>query len=171
MFGISDFSAFVVAILLFLLIPGPGNLALITSTGKGGIRAGMAACAGVLAADQVLIWMAVAGVAALLASYPTAFHAMQWLGAAYLGWLGFRMLTAKPGDKPVLHIEPRHYFRQAPGSQWPTRGVQGLGVGGLAHIGKALHEGQRRHARQHMDAAQQQGRPLHADVDQQRDQG
>lgn len=113
MFGISDFSAFVVAILLFLLIPGPGNLALITSTGKGGIRAGMAACAGVLAADQVLIWMAVAGVAALLASYPTAFHAVQWLGAAYLGWLGFRMLTAKPGDKPVLHIEPRHYFRQA----------------------------------------------------------
>ncbi|WP_428148383.1 LysE family translocator [Delftia acidovorans] len=113
MFGISDFSAFVVAILLFLLIPGPGNLALITSTGKGGTRAGMAACAGVLAADQVLIWMAVAGVAALLASYPTAFHAVQWLGAAYLGWLGFRMLTAKPGNKPVLHIEPRHYFRQA----------------------------------------------------------
>ena len=113
MFGISDFSAFVVAILLFLLIPGPGNLALITSTGKGGILAGMAACAGVLAADQALIWMAVAGVAALLASYPTAFHAVQWLGAAYLGWLGFRMLTAKPGDKPVLHIEPRHYFRQA----------------------------------------------------------
>ncbi|MCG2606285.1 MAG: LysE family transporter [Achromobacter sp.] len=34
-------------------------------------------------------------------------------GAAYLGWLGFRMLTARPGDKPVLHIEPRHYFRQA----------------------------------------------------------
>ena len=97
----------------FLLIPGPGNLALITSTGKGGTRAGMAACAGVLAADQVLIWMAVAGVAALLASYPTAFHAVQWLGAAYLGWLGFRMLTAKPGNKPVLHIEPRHYFRQA----------------------------------------------------------
>ena len=113
MFGISDFSAFVVAILLFLLIPGPGNLALITSTGKGGIRAGMAACAGVLVADQVLIWMAVAGVAALLASYPAAFHAVQWLGAAYLGWLGFRMLTARPGDKPVLHIEPRHYFRQA----------------------------------------------------------
>ena len=45
--------------------------------------------------------------------YPAAFHAVQWLGAAYLGWLGFRMLTARPGDKPVLHIEPRHYFRQA----------------------------------------------------------
>lgn len=112
MFGISDFSAFAVAILLFLLIPGPGNLALITSTGKGGIRAGMAACAGVLAADQVLIWLAVAGVAALLASYPAAFHAVQWLGAVYLGWMGYKMLTARPGDAPVLRIEPRHYFRQ-----------------------------------------------------------
>ena len=38
---------------------------------------------------------------------------MQWLGAAYLAWLGFRMLTARPGDKPVLNILPRHYFRQA----------------------------------------------------------
>ena len=113
MFGISDFSAFVVAILLFLLIPGPGNLALITSTGKGGIRAGMAACAGVLAADQVLIWMAVAGVAAVLGAYPAAFAAVQWLGAAYLAWLGWKMLTAKPGDAPVLNIRPRQYFQQA----------------------------------------------------------
>lgn len=113
MFGISDFGAFAVAVVLFLLIPGPGNLALITSTGKGGIRAGMAACLGVIVADQALIWMAVAGVAALLSSYPAAFHAGQWLGAAYLAWLGWKMLTARPGSKPVLHIEPRHYFRQA----------------------------------------------------------
>src|SRR5260221_10038240 len=107
MFGISDFSAFVVAILLFLLIPGPGNLALITSTGKGGIRAGMAACAGVLAADQVLIWMAVAGVAALLASYPPALHAVPWPGAASPGSLGFRLLTAQPRDPPLPAIQPR----------------------------------------------------------------
>ena len=59
------------------------------------------------------MWMAVAGVAALLAAYPTAFSAVQWLGAAYLAWLGFRMLTAKPGAKPVLNIRPRQYFQQA----------------------------------------------------------
>ena len=112
MFGIADYGAFVAAIVLFLLIPGPGNLALITSTGKGGVRAGMAACMGVIAADQVLMWMAVAGVAGLLAAYPAAFHAVQWLGAVYLGWMGYKMLTAKPGDAPVLNIAPRHYFRQ-----------------------------------------------------------
>ncbi len=112
MFGIADYGAFVAAIILFLAIPGPGNLALITSTGKGGVRAGLAAGLGVIAADQVLMWAAVAGVAALLVAYPAAFHALQWLGAAYLAWLGFRMLTAKPGSAPVLRMEPRHYFRQ-----------------------------------------------------------
>jgi leucine efflux protein len=113
MFGVADYGAFVAAIIIFLLIPGPGNLALITSTSKGGIAGGLAATLGVIAGDQVLMWAAVAGVAALLVAYPTAFHAVQWLGAAYLAWLGLRMLLAKPGAKPVLNIEPRHYFKQA----------------------------------------------------------
>jgi threonine/homoserine/homoserine lactone efflux protein len=113
MFGVADYGAFVAAIILFLAIPGPGNLALITSTGKGGLRGGLAATLGVMAADQVLLWGAVAGIAALLVTYPAAFFAVQWLGAAYLAWLGFRMLLAKPGDQPVLNITAGHYFRQA----------------------------------------------------------
>ncbi|VTV12520.1 Leucine efflux protein [Variovorax sp. WDL1] len=113
MFGIADYGAFVVAIIIFLAIPGPGNLAIITSTGKGGIRGGLAAAFGLIAGDQILMWAAVAGVAALLTAYPPAFKAVQWLGAAYLAWLGFRMLIAKPGAAPVLNIRPRQYFRQA----------------------------------------------------------
>ena len=113
MFGIADYAAFVAAIVIFLAIPGPGNLALITSTSKGGVRGGVAATLGVIAGDQVLMWMAVAGVAALLTAWPPAFRAVQWVGAAYLAWLGAKMLLAKPGDAPVLNIQPRHYFRQA----------------------------------------------------------
>ena len=113
MFGVADYGAFVAAILVFLAIPGPGNLALITSTGKGGIRGGLGATLGIIAGDQVLMWAAVAGVATLLVTYPTAFSAVQWLGAAYLAWLGLKMVLAKPGSKPILHIEPRHYFKQA----------------------------------------------------------
>ena len=112
MFGISDYGAFAAAVTVFLLIPGQGNLALITSTGKGGWRAGVACCLGVMAADQVLMWLAVAGVAAVLAAYPAAFHAVQWVGAAYLAWLGYKLLTAKPGDAPAIEIQPRQYFRQ-----------------------------------------------------------
>ncbi|MBK6005556.1 LysE family transporter [Ramlibacter ginsenosidimutans] len=113
MFGVKDYGAFVVAILIFLAIPGPGNLALITSTGKGGIKGGLGATFGVIAGDQVLMWAAVAGVATLLVAYPAAFHAVQWAGAVYLAWLGARMLLAKPGSAPILHIEPHHYFKQA----------------------------------------------------------
>ena len=58
------------------------------------------------------MWAAVAGVAALLATHPWAFAAVQWLGAAYLAWLGWKMLTAAPGAPPVLHMQPRHYFKQ-----------------------------------------------------------
>jgi threonine/homoserine/homoserine lactone efflux protein len=113
MFGIADYGAFVAAIVLFLAIPGPGNLALITSTSKGGVRGGLAATLGVIAGDQMLMWLAVAGVATLLVTYPAAFYAVQWLGAVYLAWLGWKLLTAQPGDAPVLNIRPRQYFQQA----------------------------------------------------------
>ena len=113
MLGINDYGAFVAAVILFLMIPGPGNLALITSTGKGGIRGGLAATLGVILGDQVLMWLAVAGVAALLSASPAAFHAVQWLGAAYLAWLGGRMLFSRPGTAPVLDLKPRRFLRQA----------------------------------------------------------
>ena len=113
MFGVADYGAFVAAILIFLLIPGPGNLALITSTSKGHIQGGLASTCGVILGDQVLLWLAVAGVAALLGAYPTAFSAVQWLGAGYLAWLGCKMLLAKPGAAPILNIKPRHYLRQS----------------------------------------------------------
>jgi len=113
MLGVTDYGAFVAAVIVFLAIPGPGNLALITSTSKGGIRGGVAATLGVILGDQVLMWLAVAGVATLLTAYPAAFHAVQWMGAAYLAWLGGRMLLAKPGAAPILNIRPHHYLRQA----------------------------------------------------------
>ena len=113
MLGVADYGAFVVAVIVFLAIPGPGNLALITSTGKGGMRGGLAATLGLIVGDQVLIWLAVAGVAALLAASPWLFGGVQWLGAAYLAWLGWRMITAKAGDAPVLQMRAGHYFRQA----------------------------------------------------------
>jgi leucine efflux protein len=112
MLGVADYGAFVIAIIVFLAIPGPGNLALILSTSQGGVRAGVAAILGVIVADQVLLWMAVAGVSTLLAASPALFSVVQWLGAAYLAWLGLKMLWARPGSKPVLKILPRHYFRQ-----------------------------------------------------------
>jgi leucine efflux protein len=111
--GISDFGAYCAAILLFLALPGPGTFALLTSTAKGGLRGGAAATVGVILGDQVLLWLAVAGVAALLAANPLVFQAVQYAGAAYLAWIGLTLIFAKPGAASPIRIEPRQYARQA----------------------------------------------------------
>jgi threonine/homoserine/homoserine lactone efflux protein len=113
MFGITDYPAFVLAVIVFLAIPGPGNLALLTSTAKGGLRGGFAATLGVIAGDQVLMWAAVAGVAAVLATEPDLFQALQFVGAAYLSFVGYKMWTAQPGDEPIINITAGLYFRQS----------------------------------------------------------
>ena len=114
MFGIADYGAFCAAILLFLALPGPGTFALLTSTGQGGMRAGAAATAGVVIGDQALLWLAVGGVAAVLAAHPSWFKAVQYLGAAYLGWVGLKLLLARAAEAaPALRPQPDHYLRQA----------------------------------------------------------
>jgi threonine/homoserine/homoserine lactone efflux protein len=111
--GVADYWSFVIAVIVFLAIPGVGNLAIITSTGKGGVTGGLAATLGVIVGDQVLMWLAVAGVAAILAANPALFGMVQYAGAAYLAYLGVRMIFARPGDAPVLKMQPRRFFRQA----------------------------------------------------------
>lgn len=113
MLGIADYGAFCAATLVFLALPGPGTFALLTSTSKGGFRGGAAATLGVILGDQVLLWLAVAGVAALLAAHPLLFTAVQYAGAAYLAWIGFKLLFSKDGQASPIRIEPHHYARQA----------------------------------------------------------
>lgn len=112
MFGISDYGAFAAAFVLLLFLPGPGNLALISSASKGGLSGGLASVLGLLVGDQMLLWLAVAGVAALLQTLPLVFMVLQWLGAAYLMWLGYKMITAKAGEGPSIQITPGHYLRE-----------------------------------------------------------
>src|SRR5688572_28592845 len=59
------------------------------------------------------MWLAVAGVAALLTANAALFTLVQYAGAIYLAWIGVLMMRAKPGDAPVLDLEPRRFFRQA----------------------------------------------------------
>lgn len=113
MLGITDYGAFCATILLFLALPGPGTFTLLTSTAKGGFRAGAAATAGLIAGDQLLLWLAVAGVAALLAAHPNWFKAVQYAGAAYLAWVGLRLLLRIEGAAMPIRIESHHYARQA----------------------------------------------------------
>ena len=113
MLGIADYPAFVGAVIIFLAIPGPGNLALLTSTAMAGVRGGLMSGFGIIVGDQVLMWAAVAGLSALLMASPTWFGAVQWLGAIYLAYLGIKMVMAKPGDAPLLDMSSGRFFRQS----------------------------------------------------------
>ena len=112
MFGVTNYAAFVAAFVLLLFIPGPGNLALVSSAGAGGLRGGLASVFGLLLGDQILLWLAAAGAAAVLAANPTIFKGLQIAGAVYLACLGFKMLVAKRGDKLAIEIRAGRYFKQ-----------------------------------------------------------
>ena len=113
MLGITDYWAFVVAVLVFLALPGPGTFALLTSTGKGGFRAGAAATLGLIVGDQVLLWLAVLGVSAVLHAHPLLFKALQYAGAAYLVYVGLRLIFRRGAKAQPVRIQAGHYFRQA----------------------------------------------------------
>jgi threonine/homoserine/homoserine lactone efflux protein len=86
---------------------------LLTATAKGGKRGGYAALAGLVLGDQVLMWLAAAGVAALLAANPVVFKGVQYLGAAYLVWVGITLLSAKEGaGTGLIPMQAGHWFRQ-----------------------------------------------------------
>jgi len=112
MLGVTDYGAFVAAVLIFLMIPGPGTFCLLTSTAKGGFRAGAAATLGLVVGDQVLMWLAALGVAAILQAQPVLFKGLQYLGGAYLAWIGLKLLFRKDGEASPINIRPHHYARQ-----------------------------------------------------------
>ena len=114
MLGISDYWAFVATVLVFLMLPGPGTFAILTSAAKGGVRGGYAALVGLMIGDWLLMFAALVGVAALLASHPSLFRAVQYLGVAYLVWVGIQLLRASGQvDATPLAITPGKYVRQA----------------------------------------------------------
>ena len=76
------------------------------------MRGGVASVVGLILGDQILLWMTVAGVAALLQTYPHLFLALKWVGAAYLAWLGFKMVFSKSGEGPSIKITPGQYFKE-----------------------------------------------------------
>ena len=104
--GISDVWQLVVATMVFLMLPGPGTFCVLTCTARNGLRGGFASVAGLMLADGMLMFLAAAGVAALLKANPLAFRAMQFAGAAYLAWLGVKLLLA-PLGRAAVRLEQR----------------------------------------------------------------
>ncbi len=89
---------FIGAGILLNLTPGPDVLYIVSHALRSGARAGMVAALGITAGCFVHIFAAAVGVSALMAASATAFTVLKWVGAAYLVYVGVRMLTSKTQD-------------------------------------------------------------------------
>jgi threonine/homoserine/homoserine lactone efflux protein len=97
----STLALFAVAAVTLLVIPGPAVLYIVTRSVDQGRAAGLASVCGVHVGTLVHVAAAALGLSALLVSSATAYHAVRWLGAAYLIWLGLRRLLAHDEDVPA----------------------------------------------------------------------
>ena len=97
---------FTAAGLLLNLTPGPDVLYIVTNALRSGARAGVVAAFGITAGCFVHIFAAAVGVSALMAASNLAFTALKWAGAAYLVYIGLRMLLAKhvPEDSNATNL-------------------------------------------------------------------
>ena len=94
--AIHNYPGFLLAILVFQLLPGPGMLTIVDTTARNGFKAGLGASLGLLIGDLIIMLIAIAGLEAVLLSYPQVFHLVQILGALYLMGSGVLMLRTNP---------------------------------------------------------------------------
>ena len=91
----SSLAWFIGAGLLLNLTPGPDVLYIVAQALRRGARAGVVGGLGITAGCFVHVAAAAIGLSALLATSATAFALLKWLGAAYLLWIGARMLLPR----------------------------------------------------------------------------
>ncbi len=91
-FGITDFWTYVLGTIFIVLLPGPNSMYVLSVAAQRGVRTGYKGACGVFLGDAVLMVLSAAGVASLLKASPALFYVVKYIGAAYLGWIGFNML-------------------------------------------------------------------------------
>ncbi|MEM6986170.1 MAG: LysE family translocator [Pseudomonadota bacterium] len=89
-----SFSAFLVAAVLLAITPGPGIAYVVARTVAGGRVEGFASAIGTSLGGLVHVFAAAVGVSVILAQSAFAFTVVKYLGAAYLVFLGVRLLLA-----------------------------------------------------------------------------
>lgn len=98
MADITNIWLFILAGWLLNLTPGPDVLYIVSHALRTGVRAGVVAAMGITAGCFVHVLAAALGVSALLAASSTAFTVLKWVGAAYLFWVGVKLLFARSDD-------------------------------------------------------------------------
>ena len=102
-----SFLTFLVAATVLAVTPGPGIAYVVARTVAGGRPEGLASCVGTAAGGLVHVLAAAFGLSVLLAKSATAFSLVKYLGAAYLVYMGVRMLMRDAGAVAVKAVAAR----------------------------------------------------------------
>src|SRR4051812_29490480 len=92
---------FFIAALVLAVTPGPGIAYVVARTAAGGRAEGLASCIGTGLGGMLHVSAAALGLSALLAQSAAAFSLVKYIGAAYLVYLGIRLLLSRAGSAPV----------------------------------------------------------------------
>src|SRR5690349_15249469 len=93
--------AFFIAALVLAVTPGPGIAYVVARTAAGGRTEGLASCIGTALGGMLHVVAAALGLSLLLAQSAALFSIVKLVGAAYLVYLGIRLLMAKSAASPA----------------------------------------------------------------------
>jgi len=102
----STLLVFSLVALLAIVTPGPTVLLALANGSRFGVRRSVPGMLGAVASDVVLVGAVALGLGALLAASEFWFSVLKWVGAAYLAWLGVRLLRSQGGLDVSSALDP-----------------------------------------------------------------
>lgn len=87
--------AFCVMETVLCFTPGPAVLLVVSVALGRGLRPSLGAALGILTANTLYFALSATGIAAALVASSELFFVLKWCGAAYLIWLGLRMVFSR----------------------------------------------------------------------------
>src|SRR5712672_2796528 len=97
---------FFAAALLLAVTPGPGIFYVLARTLAGGRREGFQSSIGTFFGGLFHVFAAALGISAILAASAVAFHTVKYAGAAYLIFLGIKMIRSRNTQLPAETTAP-----------------------------------------------------------------
>ncbi|MFY9137029.1 LysE family translocator [Zwartia sp.] len=98
---------FMIAATLLAVTPGPGLAYVVARTVSGGRSEGLASCIGTSLGGLVHVLASALGLSLIIAESAMAFNLLKYIGAAYLVYLGIRILRSKDKHVAISSISPQ----------------------------------------------------------------
>ena len=117
MYGIQDFSLFLISCILLNLTPGQDTMYIVGRSIAQGKKAGVLSTFGIMSGVLIHTLLAALGLSAILATSSLAFSIVKYLGAGYLIWIGIGFIRSGGNHEPTdisakEPLKPMAIYRQ-----------------------------------------------------------